>query len=31
MFCVCILSLGSFISLSPQLIMTATRIRKSHS
>ena len=31
MFCICILSLGSFIDLSPQFIVTITRIIKSHS
>jgi len=30
MFCICLLSLGSFIDLSPQFIITMTRIRKSH-
>jgi len=31
MFCIRLLSIGSFIDLSPQFIITTTRIRKSHS
>jgi len=31
MFGICLVSLGSFINLSPQFIITMTRIRKSNS
>jgi len=30
-FCICILSLGTFIDLSPHFIITMSRIIKSHS
>jgi hypothetical protein len=30
MFCICLLNFGSFIDLSPQFIITMTRIRKSN-